>query len=324
MVFNIFANAIEESAKLGAQAIDNARRTHNEVLDATGVNDVIPPTLQTLNDEVYDADKNLVLKAGHMGAAVLRGIDHGLGGGPSKHSGDELTKGDEEDDDEEQDQDSDNAPAAGYPGPPPVPLDSRDVHYKLPTETSYQTETLDRPRDEGIDLRGQCPPVYNQQYMRSCTAHAVSAAFEFEIMEQGLPLFSPSRLYLWYYTRKLLTIKNATKMDRGVPVKHTIEALKAGVCSEDKWKYEACRSDPKTFEFLRKDAKAATAPDKGLAVRHNALQYSLIYSTNSNDRLKKLIHCLDEGHPFIFIMTIHGLLYDNKINADGHYKMSKS
>jgi hypothetical protein len=37
------------------------------------------------------------------------------------------------------------------------------------------------------DLRGTCPPVYDQEQIGSCTANAIGAAFEFETTKQGLP-----------------------------------------------------------------------------------------------------------------------------------------
>ena len=47
-----------------------------------------------------------------------------------------------------------------------------------------------------VDLRSQCPPVYDQGNLGSCTANAIAAAIEFDRMKQGLPSFTPSRLFI--------------------------------------------------------------------------------------------------------------------------------
>jgi len=45
------------------------------------------------------------------------------------------------------------------------------------------------------DLRPQCPPVYDQGQLGSCTANSIGAAIEFEQMKQKLAdVFVPSRL----------------------------------------------------------------------------------------------------------------------------------
>jgi len=49
-----------------------------------------------------------------------------------------------------------------------------------------------------IDLRSQCPPVYYQGQLGSCTANAIAAAIEFDQMKQHLPsVFVPSRLFIY-------------------------------------------------------------------------------------------------------------------------------
>ena len=45
-----------------------------------------------------------------------------------------------------------------------------------------------------VDLRSQCPPVYDQGRIGSCTANAIAAALEFDMMKQGMTAFTPSRL----------------------------------------------------------------------------------------------------------------------------------
>jgi C1A family cysteine protease len=57
-----------------------------------------------------------------------------------------------------------------------------------------------------VDLRPQCPPIYDQGQLGSCTANAIGAAHEFSQMKQGLPApapFGPSRLFIYYNERAI-------------------------------------------------------------------------------------------------------------------------
>ena len=63
------------------------------------------------------------------------------------------------------------------------------------------------------DLRKLCPPVYNQGELGSCTANAIGAAFEFELMKQNKAKdFMPSRLFIYYNER---VMENTVELDNG-------------------------------------------------------------------------------------------------------------
>jgi hypothetical protein len=52
-----------------------------------------------------------------------------------------------------------------------------------------------------MDLRPQCPPVYDQGQLGSCTANSIGAAFEFDQVKQSVAAFMPSRLFIYYNER---------------------------------------------------------------------------------------------------------------------------
>ncbi|KAI1483372.1 cysteine proteinase [Daldinia eschscholtzii] len=160
----------------------------------------------------------------------------------------------------------------------------------------------------GIDLRKYLSEAYNQLRMSSCVAHAVAGAFEFAVRKGGIPDFSPSRLYIWYYAR--LNDKSSgdpnggIKYNVGVYVRKALMVLSSGVCSENHWSYEYSTSDPKTRKFAP-GAKAAAEPDK--YARRNARQYTATYiEIGSKNLHDNLIQCLDSGFPFIFSMNTYG------------------
>jgi len=69
---------------------------------------------------------------------------------------------------------------ARYGWIPDVP-DQRDYLYSAPTAVLRKLPTK-------VDLRPQCPPVYDQGQLGSCTANAIAAAIEFDQMKQGLSI----------------------------------------------------------------------------------------------------------------------------------------
>src|SRR3954452_17409791 len=86
------------------------------------------------------------------------------------------------------------------------------------------------------DLRGQCPPVYDQGQLGSCTANAIGGAFEFDLLAQGLADFVPSRLFIYYNER---AIEGSIDSDSGAMIRDGIKSVaKVGVCAETSWKYD--------------------------------------------------------------------------------------
>ena len=48
-----------------------------------------------------------------------------------------------------------------------------------------------------VDLRSECPPVYDQGQLGSCTANGIAGAIEFDQAKQGNKEFlTPSRLFI--------------------------------------------------------------------------------------------------------------------------------
>ncbi|MDR3449024.1 MAG: hypothetical protein P4M15_04635, partial [Alphaproteobacteria bacterium] len=84
---------------------------------------------------------------------------------------------------------------ARYGWKPDLP-DQRDFSYSVPGHIA-------RNMPPGIDLRAQCPPVYDQGQLGSCTANAIAAALEFDMIKQAMPDIMPSRLFIYYNERAM-------------------------------------------------------------------------------------------------------------------------
>ncbi len=72
-----------------------------------------------------------------------------------------------------------------------------------------------------VDLRSNCPEIYDQGKLGSCTANAIAAAFEYDaIIQNGKDNeFTPSRLYI-YYNERLL--EGTVQEDSGASISDSV------------------------------------------------------------------------------------------------------
>ena len=122
------------------------------------------------------------------------------------------------------------------------------------------------------DLSGECPPVYDQGELGSCTANAIGGAHEFEQMKQLAPprtrsaagnakkAFTPSRLFIYYNER---AIEGTVNEDSGAMIRDGIKSVvKQGACKETDWPYVIAR-------FTKKPAKTCYTE----AMNHQVVSY---------------------------------------------------
>ncbi len=161
--------------------------------------------------------------------------------------------------------------------------DHRDMQYSV-----VRHEAMTKPVPKSTDLRQQCPPVYDQGQLGSCTANAIAGAFQFELLKQKLPSFNPSRLFIYYNERVL---EGHVKTDSGAQIRDGIKSVATqGVCDEALWPYVT--------------SKFATKPSKALytkALKNKAVQYTRLNNTVINE----LKSCLAAGSPFVFGFTAY-------------------
>ncbi|KAL1892576.1 hypothetical protein Cpir12675_004464 [Ceratocystis pirilliformis] len=278
MFFQILADAAKENTKLGAKAINVAHRTHNGVLNATGLGGFIPSPVQKLTDSLYDINENLIRGAGRQAASFLQQLD-----GPGNQR---QLRGANPDDSDEDEADEDLA----------------ESHL----ETSINVKPF-------VDLRPFCPDIYDQKRMASCIANAVVAAFEYGINKQKLRPLSPSGIFIWYNARAKSGNPKHIRMNTGCRMRDAIASLnckKNGVCAEQDWPYVVGEYNKKTKVF-KKFAKPRMKPSPEAMRKahfHTATRYSSI-KTGKNLCLK-LKGCLDEEYPFVMQMKTFGSLDD--------------
>ena len=166
----------------------------------------------------------------------------------------------------------------------------------------FQPEEI--PTDETADLCEYVDHVYNQEHLGSCTANAVCAAYLIDLHKQKLKNFYPSRLFLYYNTRK---VEEKQDKDDGASLRDTVKTLqKQGVCPESKWPYVVSKFATKPSDQCYQDAKG-----------NIVCKYERIEHPHDKDQLRA---CLKTGFPFVFGFKVFPS-FDNEAKLCGKMKM---
>jgi C1A family cysteine protease len=138
-----------------------------------------------------------------------------------------------------------------------------------------------------VDLTPQCPAVYDQGQLGSCTANAIGGAIEFERLRQKLSDFVPSRLFIYYNER---VMEGTVNSDAGAMIRDGMKSVaKQGAPPEVDWPYDIDRFTEKPPVQAYSDAK------------HDLVSKYL--RVNQNHQL--LRSCLASGYPFVFGFTVY-------------------
>jgi C1A family cysteine protease len=197
---------------------------------------------------------------------------------------------------------------ARYGWKPDLP-DQRDHTYAVPPQIMARMSS-------STDLRDQCPEVYDQGQIGSCTANAIAAALEFDMMKQGLTAYTPSRLFIYYNER---AIEGTVGSDAGAFIRDGIKTVVSqGDCPESEWTYDATPAEPNTGVFPP-GAKAATQPPQSCyddAIQHKALNYQSI-----DRNLADMKGCLSSGYPFVYGFTVYQSFESEDVARTGNVPM---
>jgi len=162
------------------------------------------------------------------------------------------------------------------------------------------------------DLRGGCPPVYDQGRIGSCTANAIGGAFEFDLLKQNLPDFTPSRLFIYYNERAM---EGHVSTDSGAQIRDGVKSVaKLGVCSESEWPYDdtPATSDGGPFPPGARDGEKPTDACYKDALNHTVTTYSRVVRD-----LDQMRGCLAAGYPFVFGFTVYESFESSEVAKTG-------
>jgi C1A family cysteine protease len=158
-----------------------------------------------------------------------------------------------------------------------------------------------------VDLTPDCPPVYDQGQLGSCTANGIGGAIEFDQMKQKLAdVFTPSRLFIYYNER---VIEGTVATDSGAMLRDGIKSIgQQGACHETLWPYD-------TSQFATKPPDAAYADAK----KHVAVAYQRVARN-----LTQMKGCIAAGYPFVFGFSVYASFESPQVAQSGHAPMPSS
>jgi C1A family cysteine protease len=150
------------------------------------------------------------------------------------------------------------------------------------------------------DLRPGCPPVYDQGQLSSCTANAIAGAIEFDQIKQGVKVFVPSRLFIYYNERDM---EGDAGSDSGAAIRDGVKSIGSqGVCAETEWPYDET-----------KVADKPSAQCYAAAAECEAISYQRLASKNLN----QLKGCIASGCPFVFGFTVYDAFETDEVARTG-------
>jgi C1A family cysteine protease len=138
-----------------------------------------------------------------------------------------------------------------------------------------------------IDLRGICPPIYNQGSLGSCVYQTAAAQLQIVQVRTGYEEYMPSRLFMYYCAR---VRQNSVNRDSGSSIRMSMKVMASdGACDESMWKYN-------TKQYKTKPpANAFNA-----AKKHTIDEYQRVEQTP--DDIRAALH---GGFPVSFGFTVY-------------------
>jgi len=175
--------------------------------------------------------------------------------------------------------------------------DHRDQSYAAPAQFLTALPTKQ-------DLRPNCPPVYDQGQLGSCTANAIGGAMQFEQIKQKIKDFVPSRLFIYYNERAM---EGTIDSDSGAQIRDGMKVVaKQGAPPEDPdWPYD--------IEKFRDKPPQKAYTD---AAKNQVVLYQRVSRV-----LNQMKGCLASGFPFVFGFTVYDSFESAQVAHTGQLNM---
>lgn len=178
--------------------------------------------------------------------------------------------------------------------------DHRDKVFKLNPVISTNLPTSVDHRKSGF-----MPRVYDQGQLGSCTANSIAAALEFDRKKQGLDVWTPSRLFIYYYER---LGEGTVNSDAGAAIRDGYKVINTtGYAKETTWPY-----DVKKFNLKpNADAQAEAATYKSVSYQ----------SVDQNENSIKSV--LAEGYVISFGISVFQSFETRDVASNGFVPMPR-
>jgi C1A family cysteine protease len=152
---------------------------------------------------------------------------------------------------------------------------------------------------ERVDLRPNCPVVYDQGQIGSCTANAIAGALEFDLIRERREPFTPSRLFIYYNERAM---EGTVDSDSGAELRDGCKSVASiGACPEIQWPYE------QGLLFVKPETVCYQEARRDLACNYFRLPQAV----------EALKACLAAGYPFVFGFTVYEAFESEQVAKSG-------
>lgn len=158
-----------------------------------------------------------------------------------------------------------------------------DIQYKVAAPLVFPSK---------LDLMPDMPKILNQGSLGACTGHGTARAFKRRLIKEGLELFDPSRLMIYYNARAL---EGTIMSDSGATIRSAVKAAVEGVCDETVWPYDISKFTTKP---------STSCYNQGLTVNHRALAYKRL-----NNSLIQVKTALLMGNAVIIGFAVYESFY---------------
>jgi C1A family cysteine protease len=184
--------------------------------------------------------------------------------------------------------------------------DTPDIRDRHATFTRGQTRAASVAKSVRLVMSPNMPPVVDQGYLGSCVANASTTAFRFQLREQKLVDYQPSRLAIYYGARK---IEGATDWDAGCEIRDAMKVLaKEGAGDEVLWPSDVERFIEQPSDVYYQHANA-----------HQIIVYERVAQTR--DAIQAAIHGRDL---VVFGFAVYESFESARVEATGTAPLPKS
>ena len=143
------------------------------------------------------------------------------------------------------------------------------------------------------------PLVYDQLTLGSCTANGIAGLIHYDLIKQKLPVFIPSRLFIYYNERAM---EGTIRQDSGANPRDGIKSIaKQGVCSENEWGYYVSKYRTQPNQQCYADAL------KNIAILYQSVPINIT----------DLKSVLASGFPVGFGFTVYSSFESNQVAKTG-------
>jgi C1A family cysteine protease len=170
--------------------------------------------------------------------------------------------------------------------------DIRDLAFR----TKFAVAPL--PAESDV-IRPKSPPCYDQLNLGACTGNGIAFLHHWDQIVQGLPVFMPARLMIYFDERKK---EHTISTDSGAIIRDGMKVIvKDGVCPESMWPYDVSK-------FTLQPTKECYA----IGAKHKAKSYSTLAQT-----AYQLKASLAAGIPYTFGFPVYTSFMNQDVAKTG-------